>query len=157
VVLAPMIVLSACHFFRAPKAQVPTLSAGRNARTLRFQGQERSYLLYEPKRRRPRAPLVILLHASRQSAEDMRRTTGYAFEALAEQHGFVAVYPESYGRRWNDCRQAGRYRARRHNIDDVGFVLALIDQLAKTADVDPTRVFLVGYSSGAQPLRVSNG
>lgn len=142
--------LTACHFFRAPRADMPALSAGREAQSLHVQARDRRYVLYVPKRHDEHPPLVVLLHASRQTAESMRRVTGYAFERLAEQHGFIVVYPESHGRRWNDCRAAGRYRARRQNVDDVGFVLRLVDELVAKQRIDPARVFFVGYSSGAQ-------
>jgi polyhydroxybutyrate depolymerase len=142
------LLLSACHLFRAPEQARPTLSAGIHADTLRWDEQDRSYFTYVPQRRLPAAPLVVVLHGSRQTAEDLRRATGYAFERLADENGFVTVYPDGYERRWNDCRSRGRYAARKLQIDDVGFLLALIDKLAASADIDPTRVFLAGYSSG---------
>lgn len=142
--------LVGCHLLRPPKSQMPLLSYGRAAHVLRIHDRDRSYVLYLPEKRAPRAPLVILLHASRQGAEGLRRASGYAFERLAEENGFVAVYPDAHGRRWNDCRAKGRYAARKLQIDDVGFLVALIDELARVADIDPARVFLVGYSSGAQ-------
>ena len=111
---------------------------------------ERPYLFYEPTKRAPSAPLVILLHGSRQTPEDLRRATGYAFERLADQHGFIAVYPQGYKRRWNDCRAGGRYAARRLQLDDVGFLAAIVEQLQSADGVDPTRVFLAGYSAGGQ-------
>lgn len=123
---------------------------GVHTRVLRIGGLTRSYSLYEPVQRAPDAPLVMLLHGSRQTAEDLRRATGYAFERLADQHGFIAVYPQGYKRRWNDCRAGGRYAARRLAVDDVGFLAAIVKQLRVDAGVDPTRVFMAGYSSGGQ-------
>lgn len=105
-------------------------------------------MLYVPKRRPAQPALLILLHGARQTAEDLRRVTGYAFDHLADQHGFVALYPEGYGRRWNDCRATGRNAARKLQLDDVGFVVALIDELQRHLDIDPRRVFLAGYSNG---------
>ena len=117
---------------------------------MRVGGRERSYLLYAPKRLRERAPLLVLLHGSKQTAASFRRATGYAFDRLADEHGFVAVYPNGYREHWNDCRSRGRYAARKLGVDDVGFVISLIDRLASSVGIDPARVFLAGYSNGAQ-------
>jgi polyhydroxybutyrate depolymerase len=149
--LAMLLVFAAgCHLLRAPKRHAPRLSAGVHKGALHLEGLDRSYLLYVPERRRAKPPLLVLLHGSRQTAEDLRRATGHAFEQLADQKGFVAVYPEGYARRWNDCRAEGRYRARKLGIDDVQFLLALIAELEKRAGIDQRRVFFAGYSSGGQ-------
>ncbi len=140
----------ACYLLHAPDRDEPALSAGIYSDHIRLGNDERSYLLYVPERRLPAAPLVILLHGSKQTGEDLREATDFAFDRLADEHGFVAVYPDGYGRRWNDCRAAGRYKARRRHIDDVEFMLQLIAKLRTTASIDPARVFLVGYSSGGQ-------
>lgn len=142
--------LGGCHFFRAEVPRAPVLSGTVEARALEVDGRARRYLLYAPPVRKARAPLVVLLHGSRQSAQDLRLATGYEFERMADSHGFVAAYPEGYARRWNECRATGTYPARALHIDDVRFVTTLIDELAEREQIDPTRVFLLGYSSGAQ-------
>ena len=51
------------------------------------------------------------------------------FNLLADQHGFIAVYPQGYGNTWNSgprcCSPANR-----DGIDDVGFLTAVIDEVA---------------------------
>jgi polyhydroxybutyrate depolymerase len=142
--------LLACHYLRAPSGAAPRLRAGVHGAALREHGLDRKYLLYVPPRLAARPPLLVLLHGSRQTGEELRRVTGYAFDRLADEHGFITAYPDGFGRRWNDCRAKGRYKARRKNIDDVGFLLDLIERLEDQAGIDPARVFLAGYSSGAQ-------
>ena len=40
-------------------------------------------------------------------------------------------------------------RAHRDNIDDVGFISALIDLMIKDYNMDPNRVYMTGISNGA--------
>lgn len=70
------------------------------------------------------------------------------FSALADEAGFALAMPAAIGEIWND----GRYtagRTRRDGIDDVGFLLALVDELAARGGIDPARVYVVGMSNGA--------
>jgi polyhydroxybutyrate depolymerase len=50
----------------------------------------------------------------------MRLFTGYEFDRLADQHGYIAIYPDGYRRNWNDCRKDATFPAKRDNIDDIG-------------------------------------
>ncbi len=144
------LLLCSCHLFRAPAPHEPKTSAGVFVDTVRVDGLPRRYSLYVPHTRAAHPPLLVLLHGSRMTGEGLRRATGYAFDRLADQHGFLAVYPDGYKGRWNDCRAGGRYAARKLQLDDVGFMLKLADTLEQTAGIDPTRVFLAGYSGGGQ-------
>ena len=74
----------------------------------------------------------------------------YGFDVLAERHGFVAVYPDGYQRHWNDCRGSANYAANTEDIDDVGFLRALVQQMVEEQGVDPERVFATGLSNGGQ-------
>jgi polyhydroxybutyrate depolymerase len=77
-------------------------------------------------------------------------------DAKSDQEGFIVVYPEGSGPKvggktigsWN----AGRCcpTAMRENIDDVGFISLLIDELETNFNIDPDRVYVTGHSNGAQ-------
>jgi hypothetical protein len=56
----------------------------------------------------------------------MRLCTGYEFDCLADQHGFVVIYSDGYRRNWNDCRKYATFPAKRQNIDDMSFFRTLI-------------------------------
>src|SRR5262245_35742560 len=107
-----LVILTGCNLLRAPKPALPELSAGIHAGTLEVDRRTRSYQLDAPAPRPHDAPLVILLHGSRMNGEALRRATGYAFDRLADEHGFIVAYPDAYKGRWNDCRAGGRYAAR---------------------------------------------
>lgn len=110
----------------------------------------RTYALYLPKPLPPGAPLLVVLHASGETGDQVRADAGFEFDLLADQHGFVVVYPDGFEKHWDDCRKAATYSARTRKIDDVGFVQALIAQLHRDHAIDERRVFAVGYSNGGQ-------
>jgi len=67
--------------------------------------------------------------------------------ALADKEGFIVVWPYGVGKSWN----AGKTccdPASKNNIDDVGFLRALIAEVVKTDGVDPTKVYLSGHYNG---------
>src|SRR5205807_6069119 len=78
----------------------------------------------------------------------MRIATGYGFDRLADQRGFAVVYPDAYEGYWNGCNIVGNYSANQLNIDDVGFLTAIVDKLVGDIGVDSSRVFATGISRG---------
>jgi polyhydroxybutyrate depolymerase len=107
-------------------------------RTLDVGGTDRKFTVFAPPGAK-QAPLVITLHGHGQSAKQMERLTGW--NAVAAANDAVVVYPLARGGRWRIFGPAS---------PDVDFLLALIDQLAAEGLVDPARVFVNGYSGGAQ-------
>lgn len=93
-------------------------------------------------------PLIVALHGGWGSGSTMAEQTG--LDALAERQGFLVVYPDGVGRAWN----AGTCCAGpvRRNIDDVGFIRALVQRLVETEGADPARVYGTGFSNGAMLL-----
>lgn len=112
----------------------------------------RSYAFYAPPNLASGAPLVLALHGSMGNAEQMRRSTGYGFERLADRHGFVLAYPEGYDHHWNDCRKKASFTARRLGIDDVGYLRALVARFRSEYGVDSTRIYAVGVSNGGHMI-----
>jgi len=129
---------------------LPKLSAQISERTLRVGDRERTYLSYVPKSLAPGAALVLVLHGSTMDGATMRAWTAYEFDALADARGFVVVYPDGYRHNWNDCRRSSPTPAKRENVDDVGFLKALIAQEQKDHGISVDRVFAFGYSNGGQ-------
>lgn len=96
-------------------------------------------------------PLVIALHGRGATGESMILITRKGFNDLADRDEFIVVYPDAIELNWNDGRSDEESRDRAHveNIDDVGFISALIDLLIKDFNVDPGRVYVTGISNGA--------
>jgi polyhydroxybutyrate depolymerase len=91
-------------------------------------------------------PLVIMLHGGMGSGRQASRHYGWSQKADAE--GFCVVYPDGTGpsRTWNGPHCCGYAHA--NQVDDVGFILALIEKLSATLPIDPRRVFAAGMSNG---------
>lgn len=107
-------------------------------------GVNRTYTVFVPESARERGgavPVVIVLHGARGDGMRVRRIMG--LDEIAEREGFVAVYPDSLGRGWNDGRRALRRRS-----DDVSFLLRLKKSLVRRGLADPERVFVAGVSNG---------
>lgn len=115
-----------------------------------YGGHQRSWLAYVPAAKSPAPALVLVLHGSMGDGAQMREITRYGFDELAERHGFIAVYPDGYERHWNDCRGTASYAANTENIDDVGFLRALVQRMVEAQGVDPASVFATGLSNGGQ-------
>jgi polyhydroxybutyrate depolymerase len=70
------------------------------------------------------------------------------FEPLAEASGTVIAYPDALDGSWNDGRTGVDHPSNINQVDDLGFLRALIDDLTAHAGVDADRVWVVGYSNG---------
>jgi polyhydroxybutyrate depolymerase len=97
-------------------------------------------------------PALVLLHGATGSSQRAERTSG--FSALAKQNGFVVAYPDGTslgmpagGLAWNAGGCCGR--AAVDKVDDVAFLDAVLDDLIANHAVDPSRIYLGGFSNGA--------
>lgn len=123
--------------------------------SLRHDGVERSYALYAPPgldQEGAELPVVLVLHGSGGSADRIRAFTDRRFERLADRHGFLVVYPEGFEGNWNGCRKRNPSSANRLDVDDPGFLRALVRRLqAERGDGEGARggVLAFGFSGGA--------
>jgi len=74
----------------------------------------------------------------------MQRKT--EFNAIADSVGALVAYPDGFRRSWNDGRPGTP--ANMSNVDDVAFISAMLDDIARRAPVDPRRVYVAGHSNG---------
>lgn len=143
---ALVLVVAWWRLFRDFASQPPILSAPVALENLATASGTRTYKVFVPTAFCSSNALLLVLHGSAGSADQMRRYTGQEFERLADEHGFIVAYPEGYRGYWNDARRKGGYAAKRHDIDDVAFLRALIEHLRARHGVGD--VFAVGYSNG---------
>ena len=118
--------------------------------SLPYDGEARSYLQYVPANLPSEpVPLVIVLHGGAQTAEDIATNSNNPtvhWMTLADAEGFVVAYPDGLDKHWHDCCSDGH--AGIGTADDVGFINALIDDVARSRMIDWTRVYVVGASNG---------
>ena len=113
-------------------------------------GRSRVFLTYVPQNLKPGAPLLIMFHGGGGDGPMARLGTGGVYDHLADRDGFVVVYPYGIGSSWNTCRKAQSNVARRWDVDDIGFVEAMIEQSVRNYGIDRKRVFATGHSNGGQ-------
>ncbi len=136
------------YWVYTPDPQLPQLSGTLTKGALEFDGLKRTYQTYVPKGLPNGAPLVLVMHGSGEGAAEIRIGTGYGFERLADLHGFAVVYPNAHTFDWNDCSKVGDFSVNGRDVDDVGFLGAMVDKLTQELHVNPNRVFATGVSSG---------
>ncbi len=111
-------------------------------------GRERTFLLDVPKHLKPDAALVLVFHGFTDSAQGVRRKSGFAF--LAEKSGFVAAYPQgTRDAKGNTFFNVGYSFHQSEKVDDVAFARELSARLVRDLELDPDAVFSTGMSNGA--------
>ena len=119
-------------------------------RTILLQSRERTFFVYTPPARTAKAakPVVFLLHGGGGAdAPEMAKRTG--IHAIADREDFLVVYPYGVDGQWNDGR--GKTFRRAHDntdVDDVEFISAILDDLIRSGNADPHRIYVVGLSNG---------
>lgn len=105
-----------------------------------------------------RVPVVIMLHGAGGSGAGAIGETGW--DVKADREGFVAVFPDGTPphpllparfllnpRLWNDG--SGRGAIGVEQVNDLGFISAMIDFLEARYCADPARIYCTGFSNGA--------
>ncbi|MGH0036428.1 MAG: extracellular catalytic domain type 1 short-chain-length polyhydroxyalkanoate depolymerase [Myxococcota bacterium] len=119
--------------------------------SLRIGFTRRSYALYVPRgydAARP-MPLVVSVHGAFSTTRLHQERTG--FNELADEQGFAVAYPRGMGlfdwlRHWNSGHCCGP--ARLTLLDDVEFLDAVIDDAMARVAIDPSRIYMAGFSNG---------
>jgi polyhydroxybutyrate depolymerase len=151
---AAALLLGACGATRSsvsgvgPTTTPPhTLPTGSHAQTLTVDGTLRTYRTYVPSgldRSKP-VPLVVMIHGGFGSGSQAEQA--YGWDASADAHGFVVVYPDGLKKAWNAGTCCGTPKA--ENLDDVGFITQVVATVRGQLPIDPRRIYVTGMSNGA--------
>jgi polyhydroxybutyrate depolymerase len=108
---------------------------------------DREYWLYLPENLADDAPLVLLLHGYKASAE------GYRPEMIqvAKENGFALCYPQgALDARGKTCWNVGYPFQEDLKTDDVDFLCSLARHLQKEHGLSRQNTFLTGMSNGGE-------
>lgn len=123
-----------------------TIRPGNSNVTIQHAGGSRSYILHVPPSYtgRTRVPLVIEMHGSGQNA--MAQSTVTFWNRKADTEGFIVIYPNALNARWNagTCCSPSMEQ----NVDDVGFMRAVVEKTTTDGCIDRKRVYAGGLSGG---------
>jgi polyhydroxybutyrate depolymerase len=142
------------HLFLAIALTIPAQKdspAWDVVRTLTVDGLKRSYHFHLPKNydlTKP-TPVVVVLHGAGTNGKIMEHFCGMTTQA--DKAGFIVVYPNGTGAAdlfltWNAGAFPGPLNGKRPN--DITFLDAVLDDLAKVANVDAKRTYVCGMSNG---------
>ncbi|MBR3402368.1 MAG: hypothetical protein IKG67_09060 [Parasporobacterium sp.] len=110
---------------------------------MEYQGQQRDCWIYVPdQKRKTDQPfsLILCLHGSGGNGEDMIFRSGW-HENAAEMNSII-LYPSSLYR--------NGYQHYWQNIpEEISFIRYLVERVCSLYPVDPSRIYVTGYSNGA--------
>lgn len=109
-------------------------------------GRIRKFIYFAPKNTEKSLPLIFLLHGGGGSGEGMLYLS--RFSDLAEDNGYIVVYPDGTQGRWNDGRNLPFSAADREKVDDTAFFRDLTNYFQSNYRVDRSRIFVAGISNG---------
>lgn len=131
------------------------LGAGDYTLKLKQDEQLRQYMVHVPTSYHPSqaTPMVISLHGGGGNMSYQASEEYYHLISASEKAGFIAVFPNGYSRlssgklaTWNAGICCGN--ARDKNIDDVGFIKSVINDMKARANIDSKRIYANGMSNG---------
>jgi polyhydroxybutyrate depolymerase len=116
-------------------------------------GRVRTFLVHRPEGVTGPLPIVLVLHGGGGNGAQTKKSL--SFDRLADEHGFLAVYPDGTGRTvlgklfgtWNSDEECCG-SALAEGVDDVAFIDQLLDELGARHDGDVDHVFVTGLSNG---------
>ncbi|MEH1845633.1 MAG: alpha/beta fold hydrolase [Nostoc sp.] len=115
---------------------------GENYEKLINQGQLRTYYIYTPKSYNPKhaMSLVLVFHGDSGSGNSIAKVS--RFNNLADQKGFIAVYPNGLDHQWSFTGHL------RKKVDDISFVAALIEHIERIRNINSRKIYATGFSQG---------
>lgn len=127
---------------------------------MEINGLKRTYILHIPNTKsivpsKP-LPLVLMLHGAGSSAEEEAKSLGWVDKA--DKEVFVVAFPQGTPLNpkeaanlktnpniWDD----GAPHNHKENVDDVGFLRTVVQDISKKTPIDADRIFCTGFSNGA--------
>lgn len=123
--------------------------------TLEHGGMTRKYRVHVPRSYQAGKPVPLLMafHGGGGNMDYQASDENYGLISKSESAGFVAVFPNGYSKlpsgkfaTWNagNCCADARDR----NVDDMGFVRKVIQDVSTQLSIDRKRIYATGMSNG---------
>lgn len=136
----------------AATKRVLKLAPGDHTFRIEHGGRTREYIVHMPATpdSMKLLPVLLAFHGGGGEAEQYKRSAG--LDAVSNREKFIVVYPYGVGalpRRlltWNAGECCGP--AMNRNVDDVGFAIAVLDDVMRRTGIDSHRVYATGHSNG---------
>ncbi|MCA1011416.1 alpha/beta hydrolase family esterase [Halobacillus halophilus] len=121
--------------------------------TITFEERERTFYYSLPEHTEQAVPVVFCFHGAGSSGRHHMKIT--EFHKLSEEHQVITVFPDAVHfdpsdrmtKQWNEGRE--KNTAFQQEVNDVGFVLELIEWLKQQYPVDESRIYATGFSNGS--------
>ena len=127
-------------------ADTPALKPGDVTYMVESNDRMRSYLLHVPARYDMRSPVPLVFDFHGYASNPQQQMDWSGFRELADQEGFVVVYPEGVGASWHVngcCGDAAELK-----LDEIAFVRKVLEDVGRKACIDLARVYASGLSQG---------
>ena len=108
-----------------------------------WQGTEREYLVRLPSQHTGPLPVLFFLHGLGDNITSYDQTLN--FGQIAEEFGWAVVAPQALNLGMGNMWNVGMTNS---NVDDAGFLMALLDSLTVQYQLNPDSVFFSGFSMG---------
>jgi polyhydroxybutyrate depolymerase len=114
--------------------------------TLAFGGDDRTFRVHFPPGYPDGGtyPVVLMLHGYLEDGDQFETIS--QMTPAADDAGYIVVYGDGRSMSWNAGSCCGSSSSA--GVDDVGFVGALLDEVAATYCVDERRIYAAGFSNG---------
>lgn len=134
-------------------------NAGWTSHTSEFEGKSRQYKIYKPSNLAPSAKIVVLLHGLGATMNDFDLSS---WPAIADTANIILISPQGLPFEnqivgtiqgvFNsgmilDVPFLGQIPIN-SDVNDVGFISALIDTVMSTNNIDGNRIYATGFSNG---------
>ena len=98
-------------------------------------------------------PLIVNMHGFGGTNSGLYNYSH--FDVIAEENDVIVVYPQGYENSWNAGWCCGD--AKDEEINDVGFIIEVVNSVTTNFSVDESRVYATGHSNGcAMTHKVAN-
>jgi polyhydroxybutyrate depolymerase len=122
------------------------LGAGDHPITLSHDGSDRTYEIHVPPAYDPEAATPVIVNMHGYTSAGWQQVLFSDMNPVADAEGFIVIYPDGIANSWNAGSCCGD--AASTDVDDVGFLSAVIEDLSTKLCIDRARVYATGMSNG---------